>query len=94
MRYTRLTFILLAASVMLLIPYIAMQFDSGVDWDIRDFTTMGILLYGTGLLCELLMRVVKSVRSRLIVCGLLLFVLFLTWAELAVGIFGSPFAGS
>jgi hypothetical protein len=55
---------------------------------------MGVLLFGTGLACELVLRKVKKPVHRLLVCGAILFALFLVWAELAVGIFGSPFAGS
>jgi hypothetical protein len=55
---------------------------------------MGILLLVTGLLCELVLRRVKSLTNRIIICGIVLFTLFLVWAELAVGIFGTPFAGS
>jgi hypothetical protein len=55
---------------------------------------MGILLLSTGLICELVLRKVKGVRNRIIFCAIVLFLFFLTWAELAVGIFGTPFAGS
>lgn len=88
-------FILLSSAVMLLIiPFIAMQFTNEVDWDIFDFTIMGILLSATALASELVLRKVKSKKNRILICGAILFVFFLTWAELAVGIFGSPFAGS
>lgn len=89
----RLVLILAAVPVLLLIPLIAMQFSNGVDWKILDFIIMGILLSGTGLLCELVLRKVKSVRGRLLICATVLFAFFLLWAELAVGIFGSPLAG-
>jgi ABC-type proline/glycine betaine transport system permease subunit len=55
---------------------------------------MGILLLGTGLLCEFVMRKVKKREHRILICGAILVVLFIIWAELAVGIFGTPFAGS
>jgi hypothetical protein len=71
-----------------------MQFTNAVDWDITDFTVMGILLFGTGLLCELVMRKTKRIKTRIIICGAILFAFFLIWAELAVGVFGTPFAGS
>ena len=93
-RKTRLIAILAAATAILLLPLIAMQFTNEVDWNGRDFTIMGILLYGTGLACELVMRRVKTIPGRIIFCGAILLALFLTWAELAVGIFGTPFAGS
>ena len=86
--------ILTTAAILLSIPYIAMQFTTDVDWNITDFAIMGVLLFGTGLLCELVMRTVKSIDNRILICGAVLFVFFLIWAELAVGIFGTPFAGS
>ncbi len=71
-----------------------MQFTKEVNWNIADFLIMGILLLVTGLLCELILRRVRSLTNRIITCGIVLFILFLVWAELAVGIFGTPFAGS
>ena len=90
----RLIGIVLSVVFLLSIPLIAMQFTDEVDWKLPDFVIMGILLLGTGLLCELVMRKVKKIEYRVAICGLLLVVLFLIWAELAVGIFGTPFAGS
>ncbi|MDP3468691.1 MAG: hypothetical protein Q8S11_10180 [Daejeonella sp.] len=94
MKNRRLIIILSIAGILLLIPLIAMQFTNEVDWNIFDFLIMGVLLSGTGLLCELVMRKVKGRLNRIIICGAVLFVFFLIWAELAVGVFGSPFAGS
>ena len=94
MKNQRLKIILSTVSVLLLIPYAAMQFDIGVDWKITDFVIMGGLLFGIGLLCELVIRKVNSAKSRIIICGAILFVFFIIWAELAVGIFGTPYAGS
>lgn len=90
----RLIIILTTAAVLLSIPFIAMQFTTAVDWNIFDFTIMGILLFGTGLLCEFVLRNVKTIQYRMLLCGAILFVFFLIWAELAVGIIGTPFAGS
>jgi hypothetical protein len=94
MKNKRLIIILSAVFILLLIPLIAMQFTNEVDWNIFDFVIMGILLTGTGLLCELVLRKVKSIQNRIIICAAILFIFFLIWAELAVGIFGTPFAGS
>jgi hypothetical protein len=71
-----------------------MQFTDEVDWDIYDFTIMGILLFGTASTCELMIRKVQNMKKRILICGAVLLVFFLIWAELAVGIFGTPFAGS
>ena len=65
-----------------------MQFTTEVDWDLRDFVIMGILLTGTGLMCELVMRKVKTFGGRLLIIGAILGVFLLIWAELPVGIFG------
>lgn len=94
MKNKRLIIILTSVVISLLIPLVAMQFTNEVNWDIFDFIVMGILLFGTGLLCEFVLRKVKNTKNRIIICGAVLLTLFLIWAELAVGIFGSPFAGS
>jgi hypothetical protein len=90
----RLTAIVLTALLLLLVPLTAMQFNTGVDWSPLDFIVGGTLLLGTGLCCELVLRKVKTTRNRILVCAGVLFVFFLIWAELAVGVFGTPFAGS
>ena len=94
MKNKRLIIILAAMSALLLIPFIAMQFTNEVDWSVSDFAIMGVLLYGTGLLCELVLRKVKSVQNRILICVAIVVAFLLIWAELAVGIFGSPIAGS
>lgn len=94
MKNKRLIIILASASTLLLIPLLAMQFTNEVNWSVSDFIIMGGLLFGTGLLCELIMRKVKSVTNRMIICGAVIFVFFLIWVELAVGLFNTPFAGS
>ena len=90
----RLTGIVLAVALLLLIPFIAMQFTNEVSWTGSDFVIAGVLLLGTGLLCEFVMRKIKNLDYRIGIIALILVILFLIWAELAVGIFGSPFAGS
>jgi peptidoglycan/LPS O-acetylase OafA/YrhL len=94
MKNKRLYAILLSVLVLLLIPFILMQFTNEVSWQLADFLIMGILLLITGLLCELVLRRVKRLTTRIVLCGIILFALFLIWAEMAVGIFGTPFAGS
>lgn len=86
--------ILLTIAVLLSIPFIAMQITDQVDWDAFDFLVMGVLLLITGLAIELVLRFVKKLETRLILCGAVLFGFLLVWAELAVGVFGTPFAGS
>jgi hypothetical protein len=94
MKTKRLTVILLAATLLLLLPLLGMQFSQEVNWDLFDFIVAAILLYGTSLIIEMVLRKVKGNQKRLIICAIILGALFLFWAELAVGVFGSPFAGS
>lgn len=90
----RLFAIVLTVMLLLAAPLVAMQFTSEVNWDETDFIVAGVLLLGTGLTCELVLRKVKKTKYRLMIVAAILFALFLVWAELAVGIFGTPFAGS
>ncbi|WP_162425830.1 hypothetical protein [Pontibacter pudoricolor] len=90
----RLIGIVLGVALILSIPLIAMQFTNEVDWGVFDFIVMGVLLLSTGLVVELVIRKVRNRDYRIGLIALALVVLFLIWAELAVGIFGSPFAGS
>ncbi|MFZ1369489.1 MAG: hypothetical protein WAR78_03855, partial [Ferruginibacter sp.] len=71
-----------------------MQFTAEVNWSLPDFVIAGALLFGTGLLCEFVLRTFKKTGQRIAICAVILAVLFIIWAELAVGIFGTPFAGS
>jgi len=90
----RLAIILLASGLILLTPFIAMQFTAEVNWSPVDFLVMGFLLFGTCLTGEWILRKVKKVEYRIALCAALLAAFFLIWAELAVGIIGTPFAGS
>ena len=89
----RLIGIVLTAALLLLIPLIVMQFTDEVNWSLFDFVVAGVLLFGTGLACELVLRKVKKILHRVILCATLLAVLFIIWVQLAVGIFGTPFGG-
>jgi hypothetical protein len=90
----RLIGIVAAVAVLLMIPAIAMQFTDEVKWGPFDFILMGFLLLATGLMCEMALRFIKTLPYRIAACVVLLIGLFLIWAELAVGIFGTPIAGS
>ncbi|MFV8224766.1 hypothetical protein [Christiangramia aquimixticola] len=79
---------------ILLIPLIAMQFSTQVMWTTGDFVVMGLLLLVTGFTIDFILKKVRSTRNRIILCGIVLLILAIIWAELAVGIFDSPFAGS
>ncbi|WP_026302593.1 hypothetical protein [Psychroflexus tropicus] len=79
--------------ILLLIPFIAMQLSDEVHWTLLDFIVMGALLLILGLTIEFILRRFKSLKKRLVFLLGVGFMFFLIWAELAVGLFGSPFAG-
>ena len=85
----RLVGIIVLVAILLLVPVIAK-----FPWSRTDFVTAAFLLFGTGLTCELVLRTVKKFEYRIALCGAILLALFLIWAELAVGLFGTRFAGS
>ena len=80
--------------VILSIPLMAMQFTKEVNWTLSDFLIMGILLFITTFTIDFVLKKFKTLKSRLILVVGTLALLVLVWAELAVGIFGSPLAGS
>lgn len=78
-----------AAACLPLLPAIAMQFDSGVDWSAGDFIAMGLMLAVACGLYELATCLSGSVMYRA-GFGLAVVTGFLTvWVNLAVGMFGS-----
>lgn len=89
----RLIVIIAAVPLLLLIPLVAMQFTSEVDWDPRDFVIIGTLLLVTGFACELVLRKIKSWKGRLVLCAIILGVFLLIWGELATGYFRSKITG-
>ncbi|QKZ13721.1 hypothetical protein [Spirosoma sp. KUDC1026] len=90
----RFAIILAAVPLLLLIPFTAMQFTHEVNWSLFDFVVAGFLLLGTGLLCEVALRYTRKGQYRTVILIAILVVFALVWIELAVGIFGTPFAGN
>ncbi len=89
----RLLIILSTVVFVLLIPFVAMQFTDEVNWTIFDFMVAGVLLFGTGLFFEWILRKVKNRRNVVLFSVLLFLVLLVVWIDLAVGIFGTPISG-
>ena len=86
--------LLLLVGALLLIPLIGMQVSDEVNWSVFDFMAAAVLLLIAGSAVLLVVNKVKAKKSRTLFVVGILFLLFLVWAELAVGIFGSPFAGN
>ena len=80
--------------LLLIIPLIAMQLTDEVEWSLFDFIIMGTLLLITGLMGEIIFKKVKKYKHRVILYVVVAITFLLIWVELAVGIFGTPFAGS
>lgn len=77
-----------------MIPLIAMQFTSEVVWTPMDFVVAGVLLLSAGFAGVYLWKKLAQSSYRLYIIAGLILLFVLLWAELAVGIFGSPLAGS
>jgi peptidoglycan/LPS O-acetylase OafA/YrhL len=93
MQNKRLFIIVLIVIILLTIPLMAMQLTDDVNWTLPDFIVAAALLLGTGLLCEFTLKKVNQPRYRIAICLALLLLLLMIWAELAVGIFGTPLSG-
>ena len=85
--------ILHIVGILLLIPLVAMQLTKEVNWSLFDFIIMGAMLLITGLLGEVILKRVKKSKHRLMLMVAIVMIFFLIWAELAVGLFGTTFAG-
>ena len=66
----------------------------GFNWKLDDFVVMGALLFIIGLALEFAVKKTSNPAYRIIAILVIIAVFLLIWAELAVGIFGTPFAGS
>ena len=86
--------ILYIVGTILLIPLIAMRLTNEVNLSLFDFIIMGAMLTITGLLGEIIFKKVKKYKHRVTLYVVVAIIFLLIWAELAVGIFGTPFAGS
>jgi hypothetical protein len=79
---------------LLIVPLIGMSITEEVNWSLFDFIIMGALILSVSIGIRFILNKTKNLKNRIIYIGILGFLFLLTWAELAVGIFGSPFAGN
>lgn len=80
--------------VLLVIPWVVMKFTEKVDWSAFDFMVMGVLLLSLGLGLHGVWIKGKDCKQRKILTLLLICLFLMIWAELAVGLFGTPFSGT
>lgn len=82
-------------ALLLSLPALAMSLGAeGVNWSVSDFVITGGLMALLGFGIEAMMRFVRGWRERRIAICVVVVLFVLVWAELAVGVFGTPFAGS
>lgn len=84
----------LSPLILLLIPFFGTLFSNQVNWSLFDFIIMGILLGLSGLSIHFILERIRNKTAKLVPIIFVLIIFLTIWAELAVGIFGSPFAGS
>jgi hypothetical protein len=65
-----------------------------MNWGIADFVLAGAILLTAGALFWLIVKKTRSTKSRIVFISILVLLIAVVWAELAVGLFNSPFAGS
>ena len=80
--------------LLLLLPLIGMFVSNEVNWSFFDFIVMGILILSLSFGIKQVLKTTKNTKYRIFIIGIILILFLLTWAELAVGIFDSPLAGS
>ena len=83
--------VVLAAALVLFVPLAGMVTE---EWGWFDFAAIAVLLLGAGLLYEVASRISRKIEHKAIVAAAVAVVVFVVWVELAVGLFGSPVAGS
>jgi hypothetical protein len=77
------------ATLLLLVPLVAMQFTDEVNWDETDFIVMGVLLFGACGAFELAARMTGNIAYRAAAAIAIVAAFLLIWINLAVGIIGS-----
>ena len=65
-----------------------------LDWSGFDFLVMALLILSFSILMTLILYCLNSARLKFILVFIVVILFLLIWAELAVGIFGTSFAGS
>jgi hypothetical protein len=90
---TNMTKSILAVAIItvliLLVPLIAMQFTTDVDWSLTDFILMGALIFGTGVSFVFVMKYAINFVYRIAMAMAFGTTFLLVWANLAVGLIGS-----
>jgi hypothetical protein len=78
-----------AAALILLLPFIAMQFSDEVNWGVADFALAGALLIGVGVTYALVTRKTGNASYRIGVGVALMAGVLLVWVNGGVGLIGA-----
>jgi hypothetical protein len=89
MKNKRLVRIIMVIIGLLLIPLIAMQFTTEMEWSLDDFITMGVMLSIAGAMIEIGARMSHNMQYRIGLAIAVFAGFTLLWVNLAVGIIGS-----
>lgn len=87
-RKNRLVGLAVMVALALMVPLVAMQFTEEVGWSLGDFIFAGIILFGTGLVFELVAMRSSNFAYRAAVGVGVATGLMLVWVNGAVGIIG------
>lgn len=83
-----LGYVAVATLLILLVPFIAMQFTTEVNWSPSDFVIMGILIFGTGLTFAFVLRRGGNLAYRAASILAVASAFLLIYVNLAVGLIG------
>ena len=79
--------------ILLTIPFLSNIYINDFNWSMVDFIIMGVLIFSCISFISFIRKKFSGIKETLALI-IVVIVFILLWAELAVGIFGSPFAGS
>ena len=79
--------------ILLTIPFLSNIYINDFNWSLVDFIIMGVLIFSCLSFTSFIRKKFSGIKEILAII-IVVIVFILLWAELAVGIFGSPFAGS
>lgn len=85
--------IVIATLVLLLIPFLAGKASDSIVWNTADYVAAAFLLIAASIGIELVLAKTKG-YTRNILAVIIILVAVLCWAEIAVGVFGSPIHGN
>jgi hypothetical protein len=93
--YQSIPAVALVTVAILMVPLVAMQFSDHVNWSVLDFLLMGSLIFGTGVLFVLVMRLSSNIVYKVAMGLAIGATFFMVSVNLAVGLIGAgPNAGN